>query len=259
MKQTLLILGDSFADTREGCPDYTGKSWTTLLEESNDYTVVNKAAGGSSLYYAYTQFNQLHEKFDKMMLVVTHPGRLYCPIIGGCSCSGAASHHSSIFSVERNKDRIKKHHPHNIAAIQQLDAIKDYFLYIQDYSKDQEMDLLMLDDIKRKRADIILVPAFRQSRYRPKQDPTSWLDQISDMEMKHYGITHDNLRTINGYYDCRKSHMSERNNQILYEKSLKWLKGDPVKFDVLEFEKPTEPREKYFPTIKDWEMRFSNK
>ena len=256
MKETLLILGDSFADTRDGCPDFTGKSWTKLLEESNDYTVVNKAAGGSSLHYAYIQFDQLHKKFSKVMLVVTHPGRLYCPIIDGCSCSGAASHHTSNFAIERNKDRIKKHHPHNIAAIRQLDAIKDYFLYIQDYSKDQLIDQLLLNEMKRRRPDIVLVPAFRQSRFSPNQDPKSWLTQISEMEMQHYDITYDDLTRMSGYTDTRKSHMSERNNQILYEKSLKWLKGNPVEFDVSEFEKPTEPREKYFPTIKDWDSRL---
>ena len=255
MKETLLILGDSYADPREGLRDYTGKSWTKLLEESNDYEVVNKAAGGSSLYYSYTQFNQLCNEFNKIMLVVTHPGRLYCPIIGGCNCWSSSAHHTSSFWLERNKERIKEKHPTNIAAIRQLDAIRDYFLYIQDYSKDQEMDQLMLDDMKRRRPDIVLVPAFKDSWYKPDH-PTLWLDQISLMEIQHYNISYDDLRSTSGYVDCRKCHMSEKNNQILYEKSLKWLKGDPVEFDISEFEKSTEPREKYFPTKKDWDLRY---
>ena len=255
MKETLLILGDSFADTRAQLPDFSGKAWTTLLEEKSEYSVVNKAIGGASLYYSFKEFNELHKEFDKVMLVVTLYGRLYCPIIGDENYGSSAAHHTGIFWIEQNKDRIKKHQPHNIAAINQLDAIRDYFLYVVDWTKDKEMNQLMLDDIKRRRPDIILVPAFHGSWEIPNH-PTSYLNQISDMEMKHYGITHDDLNRHSGYSDCRKCHMSERNNQILFEKSLKWLKGDPVEFDISEFDKPTEPREKYFPTRFDWELRF---
>jgi hypothetical protein len=256
MKERLLILGDSFADIRKKLPDFTGKSWTQLLEDDSEYTVVNKAQGGSSLYYSFKEFNQLHKEFDKVMLVITLYGRLYCPLIGDETGPGSSAHHTGGFWVEQNKDRIKKNQPQNIAAIKQLDAIRDYFLYVIDLEKDKEMNQLMLDDIKRKRPDIILVPAF-QGSWQTSPQPTSWLDQISDMEMKHYGITHDDLNRKSGYADCRKCHMSERNNQILFEKSLKWLKGDPVEFNISEFEKPTEPREKYFPTRSDWESRFS--
>ena len=257
MKETLLILGDSFADRREGLPDFTGKSWTKLLEDDSEYAVVNKAAGGSSLYYAYKEFDQLHKDFDKVILVITQPGRLYCPVIGETNKAHLNSfHHTGGFWVEQAKDRIKKQHPHNLAAIKQLDAIRDYFLYVMDFTKDSEMNQLMLDDMKRKRPDIVMVPAFHDSWYKPDH-PTSWLNQISDMEMQHYNITHDDLNRKTGYADCRKCHMSERNNQILFEKSLKWLKGDPVEFNFSEFEIPTEPREKYFPKRTDWEMRFA--
>jgi len=255
MKENLLILGDSFADTRDGLPDFTGKAWTKLLAESSEYAVLNKAIGGSSLYYSYKEFNQLHEGFDKVMLVVTLYGRLYCPIIEDVDGPSSSSHHTGGFWVEQNKDRIKKNQPHNIAAIKQLDAIRDHFLYIMDWEKDKQMNQLMLDEIKRKRPDIVIVPAF-QSSWQNSPQPTSWLDQISDMEMKHYNVTHDDLSRKNGYADCRKCHMSERNNQILFEKSLKWLKGDPVEFDISDFETPIDPRKRYFPNRADWEMRF---
>ena len=255
MKETLLILGDSYADTREGLPDFSGKAWTKLLEENNEYSVMNRAIGGSSLYYSYKEFNQLHQEFDKVMLVVTQPGRLYCPLEGVNDDRNPSSHHSNTFWIDYNKDQIKKNQPHNIAALRQLDAIRDYFLYIQDYSKDREMNQLMLDNMKKRRPDMIVVPAFQQSWTTPPT-PTSWLDQISHMEIQHYGITYDDLRKTDWYVDCRKCHMSEKNNQMVYEKSLKWLKGYPVDFDILEFEKPNEPREKYFPMRKEWEMRF---
>jgi hypothetical protein len=256
MKEKLLILGDSFAHTREELPDFSGKAWTKLLEEGNDYRVMNKAIGGSSLYYSYKEFNRLHQEFDKVMLVITQAGRLYCPIIGETDkLNTSSSHHTGTFWIDQNKDRIKKQQPHNLAAIKQLDAIRDYFLYILDWEKDKEMNQLMLDDIKRIRPDTILVPAF-QASWTTLPQPISWLDQISDMEMKHYNITHDDLNKKDGHADCRKCHMSERNNQILYEKSLKWLKGHPVEFDISEFEKPNEPREKYFTMRKEWEMRL---
>lgn len=256
MKERLLILGDSFAATRDELPDFTGKAWTKLLEESSDYSVVNRAIGGSSLYYSFKEFNQLHKDFDKVILVVTLHERLYCPIIGDDNYGSSSAHHTGLFWIEYNKERIKKQQPHNISAIKQLDAVRDYFLYVIDWEKDKAMNQLMLDDMKKRRPDIIIVPAFRESWDRPNH-PESYLNQISDMEMTHYNITHDDLNKKSGYSDCRKCHMSERNNQILFEKSLKWLKGDPVKFDISEFEKPTDPREKYFPKREEWEKRFS--
>ncbi len=255
MRQSLLILGDSFADARDDLPDFSGTAWTKLLEKNSNYRVVNKAIGGSSLYYSYKEFNNLQKEFDKVMLIVTLYGRLYCPIIDDKNAERSAAHHTGVFWIEQNKDRIKKHQPNNIAALKQLDAIRDYFLYVIDFNKDKEMNQLMLDEIKRRRQDVIIVPAFKGS-WQAEPQPTSFLNQISDMEMEHYGITHDDLNRKNGYADCRKCHMSERNNQILYEKSLQWLKGNPVEFDISEFEKPTEPREKYFPNRTDWELRF---
>lgn len=255
MSQTLLILGDSFADTRDDLPDFSGVAWTKLLEKNPKYKVVNKAIGGSSLYYSYREFNFLQKEFDKVMLIVTLYGRLYCPIIDDENPERSAAHHTGGFWIEQNKDRIKRQQPHNIAAIRQLDAIRDYFLYVIDFEKDKEMNQLMLDEIRRRRPDVVIVPAFRGS-WQSEPQPTSFLNQISDMEMAHYGITHEDLNRKNGYADCRKCHMSERNNQILYEKSLQWLNGDPVKFDITEFEKPSEPREKYFPNRADWELRF---
>ena len=255
MKETLLILGDSFADPREGLPDYTGESWTKLLEKSNDYTVINKSVGGSSLYYSKLEFDKLQKEVDKVMLVVTIAGRLYFPI-NDLPEKSAAHHTSNPLWNQLNMENIKKTNPSNITGIKQLEAVRDYFLYICDWQKDYYVNQLILEDIKNIRPDIILIPAFQSSWYRPNH-PTSYLNQISDMEMEHYGITHDDLSIKTGYADCRKCHMSERNNQIVFEKSLKWLKGDPVEFDISEFEKPTEPREKYFPMRKDWEMRFA--
>ena len=257
MKESLLILGDSFANDRKGCLDFTGPAWTTLLETDSKYKVVNKSAGGSSLYYSYLEFNQHHENYTKIMLVITQPGRLYCPILGFEKTGEVLPHHTSSFWIERFKNKVGRHQPNNLAAIKQLCAIQDYFLYIADYTKDRQMNQLMLDDMKRKRPDIVLVPAFQES-WLTSPPPTSWLCQIADMEMKHYNLTYEDLNHEKGYEDARKCHMSDRNNQILFEKSLKWLEGESVEFKLSDFEKPTEPREKYFPTIDDYKSR-SNK
>lgn len=252
MKQTLLILGDSFADTRENDPNFTGPSWSALLEKSEEYEVTNKAIGGSSLYYSKLIFDELQKQFDKVILVVTLADRLYLPI-DGLTLRSSPHHTSNLWFNELNINYIKKTNPNNITGMKQLEAVRDYFLYICNWEKDFYINQLILNDIKKIRPDIILIPAFEGSWHRP----TSYLNQISDMELRHWNLTHDELSSKTGYVDCRKCHMSERNNQILYEKSLKWLKGDPVGFDLSEFEIPTEPREKYFPTRNEWEMRFA--
>jgi hypothetical protein len=257
MKQTLLILGDSFADAREEEPDHTGLSWSALLARSEEYKVINKSIGGSSLYYSKLIFDELHNQFDKVILVVTLADRLYLPI-DGLTQRSSPHHTSNLWFNELSINYIKKTNPNNITGMKQLEAVRDYFLYICNWEKDYYINQLILDDIKKIRPDIILIPAFQVSWSSPSH-PISYLNQISDMEIKHWNLSQDDVSSATGYVDCRKCHMSERNNQILFEKSLKWLKGDPVEFDLSDFEKPTEPREKYFPTRKEWEMRFSNK
>ena len=154
MRESLLILGDSFADPREGLPDYTGIAWTSLLQNSNDYKVVNMAVGGSSLYYSKIKFDELHQEFDKVMLIVTLAGRLYLPIEGLTERSDA--HHTSnpLFN-QLSLNRIKKTNPNNITGIKQLEAVRDYFLYICDWTKDYYINQLILDDMKKTRPDIV--------------------------------------------------------------------------------------------------------
>lgn len=248
----LLIIGDSFADPgpRQFHPS---PSWTTILEKESGYQVVNKARGGSGLYYAIKCFNDLQENFDKILLTVTNPGRIYVPILGSkfTNQDHSIHHHTqNTFYNEVWKQELDKSDKDYIIGLKTLDAISAYYAYVYNFEEQRYYHKLMLDDLKRRRPDIIFVPALFPAL--PNQTNPVCLNDISEMELKHYGLTYEHINGFDLRTDIRRCHMSVENNRILAEKAKGWLKGDPVQIDVNDFKKPTEPIDVYFPLRKVW-------
>ena len=71
------IFGDSYADPiRHGHDNFRELDdigWPNLLQ--NNYEVGLHALAGSSIYYSYQEFLKHHEKYDKIVFVVTDPIR----------------------------------------------------------------------------------------------------------------------------------------------------------------------------------------
>ena len=66
------IFGDSFASLK--FEENTTPTWVDILSEK--YDITNHAISGSTLYYSIEEIKKHHTHYDKIILVVTRPGRL---------------------------------------------------------------------------------------------------------------------------------------------------------------------------------------
>lgn len=70
------IFGDSFADDKNGgTPLNRQQSWPSLL--SNKFNVVNHSKAGSGVEYSLSKLFDFANRYDKLILIVTSPERLY--------------------------------------------------------------------------------------------------------------------------------------------------------------------------------------
>jgi len=252
----LLILGDSFADP--GPPVFhKSPSWTTIIADECGYQVKNKAIGGASTYWSYLNFEWSAAEYDKIILVTTTPGRLYCPVPGSQPENLSSSHHTTnLFYLDLWKSKLIKGSPDYLRGVKTLDAIEAYFNYIYNFEEHRYYHNLMIEDMKKRRPDMIIVPGCWPLEL-PEGVPGPCLNDIASMELHHYGLTQEDLsrkdKTCRA--DVRRCHMSQENNRTLAERAKGWLMGEEVIIDLNDFKAPNEPIDDYFPLRHEWEKR----
>ena len=212
------VFGDSFASPSELNPS---PNWLDIL--STDYNITNYALQGSNLYFSVDLIKKNHLEYDKIILVVTSPGRLKI---------------ANWIPVDRPEDRfiisitdyrfLNKNYDTITASY--LEAGNQYYTYLQDITYDSYIHNLMIKDVCSLRSDIILIPAF--------------LDSLLDV--KGYSMHHIFLKentawnldwkaTISQFTDVRNCHMISENNQIFATKAKEWIDGKPVHIDLNDF------------------------
>jgi hypothetical protein len=100
----------------------------------------------------------------------------------------------------------------------------------------------MLDDIKYKFPKIILISGF------PSSVPwlrTGSMVSIAQKEQKFFNLG-DGMPNDPNFYDARKCHMCEENNEIFGKKVIEFLDGAPVKLNIDNFVNPTKDINHYF-------------
>jgi hypothetical protein len=211
------IFGDSFADPRKLNPSLT---WIEILAEK--YDVTNHAIAGSNLYFSITEIKKYHTNYDKIIFVVTNPGRLkvatWLPL-----------------DIEQQfivPTMVKFLNKFDLVHYQKLawEAAKQYYDYLQDINYDDYIHNLMLKDIKETVSNIILVPAFLDSW----TNVNSAMVQITSKENKFWGLCWEDV--IEKYKeDIRNCHMTAENNAIFASKVEEWLNNKPVHIDLNDF------------------------
>jgi hypothetical protein len=209
------IFGDSFANLK--FEENTTPTWVDIL--STKYSITNHALPGSNLYYSIDLIQKYHLEFDKIILVVTEPGRLKLSkwlsleeqdqFVVGMSDSKVAN-------LDNFKDNKKLAY----------EAAAQYFLYLQDNVYDNYIHELMLKDIVRSKEDIIFVPAFKNSWHGSNFS----MHQIYLKENEYWNIDDDTIR--NEYTDIRNCHMTAENNELFAIEAEKWLDGKPVHINL---------------------------
>jgi len=153
----IAVFGDSWAEPTYGhrqYPEMDQLAWPNLLGEP----VVNLAAHGSSLYYTYRQFLDHHHLGDRVIVVVTSYGRL--PVNDIVNREGRVRY---VSTAQNAIDLIKNHRSEwDDLAYQRLLAMREYYLWLENYSADTRFAYLMLAEIRRLRPDAIIIPAFKQ-------------------------------------------------------------------------------------------------
>ena len=242
----ILILGDSFGDCSSCWPHRfpdVGPGWAELLEQHTNFKITNLSQGGSSIYYSYKLFIKNYKEYDQIIFLATQPGRISLQIKN--YTSNHEKNHHSAESVRNLKLELK----HDPIALNYLEALEDYFIYLQDSEYDQYAQYTFIDHIQRLRPDTILIPCFEDSLRLVVGDcmekigmkeiqylfnKTTWDDQIY-RKLREKGLS-----------EARKCHMSEENNFIFYQDVLRWLAGDPVFINVNKFVLPSKPVSHYW-------------
>lgn len=234
----IAVYGDSFAASLHKFKKDIGlKSWVDHLSEK--YDVTNYAVEGSGLYYSVTKLKATKHLYDKIIFVITTPGRLY--LEGNDILEKYESVHLSAlpmaeFVYSQRKDEID---PVSIELAKIYNASIQYFTHIQRVKYDRFVHDLQVDHIKSIRPDIILIPAFSDSYRFNMYNPC--LYDITDMENKHWGIPIRNTSPE----DRRRCHMSIENNLILAGLAERWLQGEPVNININDFVVPANDKSFY--------------
>jgi len=211
------VFGDSFAILKLN-PTPT---WIDILSEK--YDITNHAVTGSNLYYSINEIKKHHDQYDKIILVVTEPGRLQV---------------SNSIPLDRSKQFIngtldrKYSHNKELSKYEKLvwEAANQYFNCLQDDNYDRYIHNLMLVEIKKIRPDIILIPAFFDSWYNVSGVPMLYIYYKENTTWNF-----DSVTVITQYHDRRNCHMTAKNNEIFAAKAEQWINGDPVHINLDDF------------------------
>jgi len=235
----IAVYGDSFAAKHKKNPT---PNWIDHLK--NKYgTVDNYACVGSSLFYSIQEFKRTHEKYDKILFVVTGPGRI---LVNNPELSPNESNHSSLSQCDGDIRHlnmlIEKGIIDSSSAKRKLkiyEAIRDYFYYVKNNEFDNYVHKLMFDDITRTRSDAIVIPALLMSDpYISSPENDNSVSRINAKETAAWGITDLVARNHRDFIDIRNSHMTIENNEIFANKAQEWINGKPVIIDLNDFVTP---------------------
>jgi len=211
------VFGDSFAILKLN-PTPT---WVDILSEK--YDVTNYAVTGSNLYYSINEIKKHHDQYDKIILVVTEPGRLK-----------VADHIPLGLSQQFINGPLDQKYIHrkSLNEYERLvwEAANQYYSCLQDDDYERYIHNLMLTEIKTIRPDIVLIPAFLNSWYN-----VSGGTMIYIYHKENTAWNFDSTTVVTQYTDNRNCHMTAENNAIFANKVEKWLDGELVYIDLNDF------------------------
>jgi len=229
------VFGDSFGDDFRNWPDpYTGvgASWVDYLRDQN-IEVDNYSCGGTGLYYSYQKFITQFQEYDKIIFVVTSPGRINVVEDNGLE--------TPWFNLSQVEKELKSCFDHKKKV--KLHAIYDYFKYVKNDKFDELVHDLLIDHISKKHDAMLMIPCFEQSRING-QIP---LMKISEFEAKFWNLE-EILPNSDTIYDARKCHMCEENNLMLGKEIYNWVVTGNYSLKKENFKNPTKEFNHYFRT-----------
>lgn len=233
------IFGDSFGDDTHRL-DPSALSWIECIRQ-HGHNVDNFCKAGTNLWYSYKLFLQNHIAYDRIIFLVTWPGRVEINEKNMLTALGRHWTVNNIFTAyENTKDADKK---------QQLTFLKEYVINIYDEEKEAMLHSAILDEIKRIRNDSILYPCHSTSISNTDDLP---LWDITEFE--HSTMSGDNRYSVyksRGFIDARCCHMTTPNHKIVSNMFIDRINGKQSKLTKNNLIPATGPFESYMKNA-DW-------
>ena len=223
----IAIYGDSFGANPIGVKDYSlyphiKESWWELL--AHKYDLTNYCEWSASLLFSLNQFTHTHEQYDKIIFLVTHPGRI--------TIRDKEQYRHFVnyeYSTFWNKDAKKE----NWSEI--LEAVLSYYKFIDNSEYSNLQHYAYLNYIKSIRDDVFLIPCFDHSF----KNNFSLCD-IFDKEQRYWNINY-NVEKL----DIRKGHLTNPNHNILFGVFDNLIQNNTLSININMFKNPDLPKEKY--------------
>jgi hypothetical protein len=223
------IYGDSHAASIHERSINDDISYVEMLYHKYDLT--NFGIGGSSLFYSYNEFLKTEKDFDKIVFLVTSPGRIHLNPINHPTLNLSHLHVTGIGQAEWYTEEYSNSSENKKV----FQTIKDYILYVQNNKQESVFHELMIQNIKRLRPDALIIEALEFAFSKDTDfsfwNLTNWLE----------------LDIYRNFYDLRHCHLSKEKHIILYEMIEENIKtGKHIDYNRLMNVKPSKTFEDYF-------------
>lgn len=219
------IFGDSFGDKASNVPETeTSKAWASYIGQ--EFDTDNHCACGSSFYYSANLFLKTHHMYDKIIFLITLPGRIEVahPFAENIMPNRIANFGHATSLVEE----FSMGNGHLNDKIYQ--AAVDYFLYFHNFEQDCFFQYAAIDKLKNVRKEnILFLPCFLHSveEVNRKNDE---LFQITSLDEKDSA-----LKKSGRINDHRHSHFNDQNN-IIFAKNIKnWILNGVWDFNIKDY------------------------
>jgi hypothetical protein len=213
------IFGDSFADPSHGHDEYRQLMFDGWMYYLQNYDPIIFAKGGSSVYYSYKKFIENHHYYDRVIFLATQPQRIFNSNI---TFDGEELRVPGYDHAEFYLNTFKNL---NTEQIETLGAIKEYYLYLMNYSVHLDISEALIYKIKNIRPDTLFINVFYDGSIKNKKIPIykdiqgpailNYLDLVvsSLTDVKGYDFPH---RKVQGILEQRLTcHLTKEVNQLL--------------------------------------------
>ena len=195
------------------------KSWVDYVKDHHN--VISYSQSGSNLSYTHDMVLAHHTSHDINIVLVTNYGRLHLPnlIRDNKYVSGVNNAESALANCTNHSNK------------KILSAAVDYYLHIENEYEVTKFHYLMVDDIKSKVPNAIIVPCFP---YSISCNRTKSMFDISMIDSNYYKIDRHVI-------DIKRCHINDKNNNIFANKMLEHINhnlGNEFKINLSDYVEP---------------------
>ena len=218
---SLGIFGDSFATIHHNNSEH---GWSYKIQEQFDKVGVH-ALNAASNDWIVNQFINLHNNYDRIVIVWSSSARIWHPIEAFNKLSGKDVL-LQFWLAGMDMDLLLR--THRVKSIKAIHAIKDMLDYvIPNEDALRTTDLIMLAGIKQIRPDAVIIPAFGDTAevcHYAHEGYANW--NLFKIQRAQYSIIKEGLGP-----DPLANHLSKENNKWMLEHVLSRLDGKFLDWD----------------------------